>query len=89
MVGRLKVGGHIRDTRVTFRNINDYESYINKIDQDYESDDAVFNGYIYKTNTPQYNQVNRSQYGNGCDFKHEIIDYQGNSCFIPKKAIVS
>ena len=47
MVGNLKVGDHIRDTRVRFRNINDYEVYINKIDQDYESDDAVFNGYIY------------------------------------------
>ena len=24
--------------------------------------------------------VNRSQYGNGCDFKHEIIEYRGNNC---------
>ena len=48
MVGRLKVGDHIRDTRVKFRNNSDYEAYINRIDQNYESDDAVFNGYIYK-----------------------------------------
>ena len=29
--------------------------------------------------------VNRSQYGNGYDFKHEIIEYRGNNCFIPTK----
>ena len=36
-------------------------------------------------NTPQFNKVNRSQYGNGCDIKHEIIEYRGNKCFIPTK----
>ena len=85
MVGNLKVGDHIRDTRVRFRNIIDYEAYINKIDQDYESDDAVFNGYIYKLDTRQFNKVNRSQYGDGCDFKHEIIEPRGNICYIPTK----
>ena len=38
-----------------------------------------------KLNTPQYNKVNRSQYGNGCDFKHELTEYRGNNCFIPSK----
>ena len=85
MVGNLKVADHIRDTRVRFRNINDYEAYINKIDQDYESDDAIFIGYIYKSDTLQFNKVNRSQYGNGYDFKHEIIEYRGNNFFIPTK----
>ena len=42
MDGNLKVGDHIRDTRVRFRNINDYEAYINKIDQEDESDIAFF-----------------------------------------------
>ena len=36
-----------------------------------------------KNNTPQFNLVNRSQFGNDCDFKHEIIEYRGNKCFIP------
>ena len=76
MVGRIKIADHIRDTHVGFRNNNDYEPYINKNDQDYESDDALFNGYIYKLNTPQFKLNNRSQYGNGCDFKHEIIEYR-------------
>ena len=62
--------------------MKDYEAYINAIDEGY---DAIFNGYIYKINTPQFNKVNRSQNGNGCDFKHEIIEYRGNNCYIPTK----
>ena len=42
-----------------------------------------FNGYIYKIKTPQFNKVNRSQYGNGYDFRPQIIEYRGNKCFIP------
>ena len=45
----------------------------------------LFNVYIFKLDTPQFNKVNRSQYGNGCDFKHEIFEYQGNNCFISTK----
>ena len=75
MVGSLNVGDQNRQTHIRFRNNTDYEAYINSID----------GGYIYKINTPQFNLVSRSQYGNGCDFKHEIIKYRGNNCFIPTK----
>ena len=85
MVGTLLVGDQIRQTHVRFRNMDDFEDYINSIDQDYDSDDSIFNGYIYKIDTPQFNKVNRSQYGNGCDFKHELIEYPGINCFIPTK----
>ena len=73
MVGNLKVGDQIRQTHIRFRNISDYEAYINAIDQYYDSEDAIFNGYIYKIKTPQFNKVNRSQYGNGCSFDKIII----------------
>ena len=85
MVGNLKVGDQIRQTHIRFRNIDDYEAFINAIGESYDAEDAIFNGYIYKLNTPQFNKVNRSHYGNGCDFKHEIIEYQGDYCFIPTK----
>ena len=85
MIGNLKIGDQIRQTHIRFRNISNYEAYINSIDQDYDSDDCFFNGYIYKIDTPHFNKVNRSQYGNACDFKHEIIEYKGNNCFIPTK----
>ena len=47
--------------------------------------------YIYicvcvcKLNTPDFSMINRSQYGNECDFKHEILKYRGNNCFLPTK----
>ena len=59
MVRSLFFGDQIRQIHIRFRNIADYESYINAVDQDYESDDAIFNGYIYEIDTPQFNIVNR------------------------------
>ena len=88
-VGNLKVGNQIRQTRSKFRNIDDFDAYINAIDEGYDAEDAIFNGYIYKIDTPKFRKVNRSQYGIGCDFKHEIIEYRGNNCYIQLKAIVS
>ena len=88
MVGNLKVGDQIRQTHVRFRFMDDYEAYINSIDEGYDeghADDCIFNGYNYKIDTPQFKKVKRSQYGKGCDFKHEIIEYRGNNCFIPTK----
>ena len=85
MVESLVIGDQIRQTRSRFKNITDYEAYIKTIDHDYESDDAIFSCCIYKIDTLQFNLVNISQYGNGSDFKHEIIEYQGHNCFIPTK----
>ena len=85
MVGSLKVGDQIRQTRSRFRNIAEYEAYIISIDQDYDSEDAIFNGYLYKINTPPFDKVNRSQYGNSCDSKHEIIENRGYTCFMQTK----
>ena len=85
MVGNLRVGDQIRRTNSRFRKMDDFEAYINSIDQGYDAEDAIFNGYIYKLDAPQFKKVNRSQFGNGCDFKHEIIEHRGNNCFIPTK----
>ena len=68
MVGNFKVGDQLRQTNIRFRNIDDYEPYINAIDESYDAEDSIFNGYVYKLDTPQFNEVNRSQYGNGCSF---------------------
>ena len=85
MVGTLIVGDQLRRTHFRFRNMIDFETYIKSIDEGYVANDSIFNGYIYKISTPKFNKVNRSQYGNGCDFKHEIIEYRGINCFIPTK----
>ena len=71
MIGKVSVGDEIRQTLNRFRNITDYESYSNAIDEGYDAEDAIFKAYIYKINTPQFILVSRSQYGNGCDFKHQ------------------
>ena len=85
MVGNLKIGDQIRQTHIRFRNISDFESYINSIDEGYDADDSIFNGYINKIDPPQFKKINRSQYGNGCSFDKIIIEYRGNNCFIPTK----
>ena len=85
MIGNLKVGAQIRRTIIRFRNMDDFEANINAIDEGYEAEDAIFNGYIYKINIPQFNKVNRSQYGNGCSFDKIIVEYEGDTCFIPTK----
>ena len=51
MIGKLSIGDQIRETHIRFRNITEYEAYINSIIEGYDAGDAFFNGYIYKTNT--------------------------------------
>ena len=85
MVGNIKVVDQISQTNIRLRNIGDYEAYIKALDERYDAEDAIFNGYIFKIDTPQIKRVNRSQYGNGCDFKHEIFEYRCKNCFIPTK----
>ena len=63
--------------------MDNFEAYINSIDRDYDSEDAIFNGYFYKLDTPHFNKVNRSHNGIGCHFKQKNIEYQGKNCFIP------
>ena len=60
-----------------------FESYINAIDIDYDSEDVTFTGYIYKLNTPQFNVVRRSAYRRGTNCMQETVEYHGQNCYIP------
>ena len=40
-------------------------------------------GWLYKLNTPEFNRVNRSQYGRGTDFNQDIVENIANICYIP------
>ena len=73
MLGELKIRDQTRPTHTRFRNITDYEAYFNSIDEGYDAEDSIFNGYIYKINTSQFIRVNRSQFGNGCSFECKIF----------------
>ena len=58
MDGDLKVGDQIRQIVTRFKIMDNFEAYIISLDQDYDSEDAIFNGYIYKLDTAQFNKVN-------------------------------
>ena len=74
MIVDLKIGDHIRETHIRFRNFTDYEAYINSIDQGYDAKDSIFNGNFYKIDTPVFNMTLGSPYRNACDLQHEIIE---------------
>ena len=84
LIGSMLVGEVEQKTNIRFKNVDDFESYINAIDNSgYDSDDVIFTGWLYKLNTPEFKKVNRSQYGRGTDFKQDIVEYIGNNCCIP------
>ena len=86
MVGNLKIGDQIRQTHIRFRNISDCAAFIISIDEGYDAEDAICNGCLFNINTAQFNLVNRSQYGNGCDFKLKLLNIVAKNCFVPTKA---
>ena len=65
MIGSLVIGDFTGKEHIRFRTIKDYEAYNNSIDQGYDLDDSIFNGYIFILNTPDFTRVNRSHYGKG------------------------
>ena len=77
------IGSIEHKTNIRFKIMDDFESYINAIDIDYDSDDATFTGYIFKLNTRQFNVVKRSPYGKSTNYMQEIVEYRGQNCFIP------
>ena len=58
MVGKLSPGDQIRETHTRLRNKDDFESYVNAIDEGYEAEDAIFYGKVQKIYTPQFNIFN-------------------------------
>ena len=44
MVGKLSPCDQIRETHIRFRKMDDFESYVNAIDEGYEAEDALFYG---------------------------------------------
>ena len=84
LIGSMLIGEIEQKTNIRFKNVNDFENYINAIDNvGYDSEDVIFTGWLYKLNTPEFKKVNRSQYGRGTDFKQDIVEYIGNNCYIP------
>ena len=75
--GKKKIIGPIEHkTKIRFKNMDDFERYINAIDIDYDSEDVTFTGYVYKLDTPQFKVVKRSAYSRGiiCTKSLNIMD---------------
>ena len=81
--GKMIIGPIEHKTNIRFKNMDDFERYINAIDVDYDSEDVTFTGYVYKLDTPQFKVVKRSAYGRGTNYMQEIVEYHGQNCYIP------
>ena len=74
MIGYMLIGEIEQTTNIRFRSVEDFEAYIHIVDVEYDSEDAIFTGWLYKLNTPHFSMVNRSQYGIGTHFKQDIVE---------------
>ena len=84
LIGSILVCEIEQKTNFRFKNVDNFETYVNAIDNSgYDSDDVIFTGWLYKLNTPEFNKVSRSQYARGTGFKQDIVEYVGNNCHIP------
>ena len=83
LIGKMIIGVVDHKTNKRFKNMDDFENYINAIDVDYDSEDVTFTGYVYKLNTPHFKVVKRSAYGRGTNYMQEIVEYYGQNCYIP------
>ena len=72
--GLMIIGPIEHKTKIIFEKMDDFESYINAIDVDYDSEDVTFTGYVYKLNTPQFNVVKGSAYCKGTNFMQENVE---------------
>ena len=81
--GLLIIGHNELETNSRFKNMDHFESYMNTINVDYDSEDVIFTGYFYKLNTPQFNVVKRSAYGKGTNYMQKIVEYHEQNCYIP------
>ena len=70
-------------TNIRFQKMDDFDSYRNAIDINYDSEDIMFTGYVYKLNTSQFKVVKRSVYPKGTNYMQKIVEYRGQNCYIP------
>ena len=84
LIGSILIGEIERKTNIRFKFVDDFESYNNAIDNGgYDSEDVIFTGWWYMLNTPEFKKVYRSQYAKGTSYMQEIVEYQGQNCYIP------
>ena len=84
LIGSMLIGEIEQKTNFSSKNVDDFEAYINAIDNGgYDSEDVIFTGWLYKLKTLEFKKINRSQYARGTDFKQGFVEYIGKNCYIP------
>ena len=66
--------------------MDDFESYIQAIDIDYDSQYVAFTGY-HNLNTTQFKVVKRSAYAKSTNYLKEIVEYHGQNVYIPSSVM--
>ena len=82
LVESMLIGEKEQKTRIRFKNFDNFVTYINFIGVDYDFEDVIFTGCLYKLNTPVLIRLNRAQYGRGTDFKQNFVKFFGNNYYI-------
>ena len=82
LIGNIKLNNEKRKTTMRFQNIDDFDTYIEKIDLKYDAGDVIFEGDLYIIEK-EFNKVNRSNYGTGSNHLYDIQEYHGKNCYIP------
>ena len=78
--GLMIIGPIEHKTIIRFKNVDDFESFINAIDIDYDGEDVTFSGKFFsKLKIPQFKVGKRSAHGRGCTNMQEIVEYHGQT----------
>ena len=80
--GLMIIGPIEHKTNFIYKNMEDFESYINAIVINYGSEDVKFTGYVYILNTHHSHVVKRSAYRKGANYMQEIVEDYGKNCYI-------
>ena len=76
--------GHVEHkTDNRFKNMDDFENYINAVDNHFDREDVTSFVYVYKLKTSHFKVVKRNAYAKGVIYMKEIVDYRGHNCYIP------
>ena len=71
------------DTNRFFKNSDELAKFIDKrLDKFDDHPSIYYTGNIYR-HFKNYKKVNRSNHGRGADEFNDILEYQGNNCYIP------
>ena len=84
LVGEIK-----QKTKIRFKSMDDFESYINAIDNSgYDSEDVTSTRYIYKLNTPEFINAKRSHMVKAQMLKKVSLNTPVTNVVFPRVVIV-